>query len=102
MHPISYAIIIICVLLLLATACEERPAVHNTATIPVAAGSAVNINTATVEELKALPYIGDKVAAKIIEHREINGPFRRPEHLMLIPGISDERFRKIRPLVRVE
>ncbi len=42
------------------------------------------------------------MAAQIVEHRERYGPFRRPEHLMLIPGISDSRFRKIRDLVRVD
>ncbi|MEQ1764753.1 MAG: ComEA family DNA-binding protein [Pyrinomonadaceae bacterium] len=63
---------------------------------------AININTATLDELERIPHVGEKVAALIIEHREENGPFRRVEHLMLIQGISDKRFRKIRPLVRVE
>ena len=64
--------------------------------------SAININTASIDELERIPHIGEKVAARIIEYREVNGPFRRIEHLMLIQGISDKRFRKIRPLVRVE
>lgn len=64
--------------------------------------AAININTASVEELTRIPHVGEKVASKIIEHREQNGPFRRVEHLMLIQGISDKRFRKIRPLVKVE
>ena len=62
----------------------------------------ININTATLDEPQSIPHVGEKVAARIIEHREVNGPFRRVEHLMLIQGISDKRFRKIRPLVRVE
>ena len=62
----------------------------------------ININTAPAEELQRIPHVGEKLASKIIEHRELNGPFRRVEHLMLIPGISDKRFRKIRPMVRVE
>lgn len=64
--------------------------------------NAININTADREELAKLPYIGDKIAERIIEHRNANGPFERPEQLMLIQGISDERFRKIRSMVRVE
>ena len=63
---------------------------------------AVNINTASPEELQKVPHIGGSIAKKIIAHRETHGPFRRVEHLMLIQGISDKRFRKIRPLVRVE
>ena len=62
----------------------------------------ININTASLDELTRIPHVGEKVAARIIEYREVNGPFRRVEHLMLIQGISDSRFRKIRPLVRVE
>lgn len=42
------------------------------------------------------------MAQKIIEHREKQGPFRRPEELMLIRGISDIRFRRIRHLIRVK
>ena len=63
---------------------------------------AVNINTAPVEDLQNIPHVGESLARKIIQYREANGPFRRVEHLMLIQGISDKRFRKIRPLVRVE
>lgn len=64
--------------------------------------NAININTASLDELQAIPHVGQSLARKIIEHREQNGPFRRPEHLMLISGIGDERYRKIRPLIRVE
>jgi competence ComEA-like helix-hairpin-helix protein len=63
---------------------------------------AVNINTAPMEELQKIPHVGETIAKKIIAHRQAHGPFRRVEHLMLIQGISDKRFRKIRPLVRVE
>lgn len=63
---------------------------------------AININTASTEELQRIPHVGESLAARIIEHREKHGAFRKVEHLMLIQGISDKRFRKIRPLVRVE
>lgn len=66
------------------------------------ANTGVNINTASSEDLEKLPYIGPGVAVKIIEYRDKNGPFRRAEHLMLIDGISEKRFREIRPLIRVE
>jgi competence ComEA-like helix-hairpin-helix protein len=72
------------------------------ATVPPTLPHAVNINNAPLEELQKIPHIGESLARKIIEHRETNGPFRRAEHLMLIQGVSDKRFRKIRPLVRVE
>ncbi len=59
----------------------------------------VNINTASIEELDRLPNIGRKTAESIIAYREINGPFRRPEHLMLIRGVSESRFLEIRHLI---
>jgi len=61
----------------------------------------ININTATTEELQRIPYVGERMAEAIIEHREKFGAFRRPEHLILLNGFSDERFRKVRHLIRV-
>ncbi len=63
---------------------------------------AVNINTATVEELEKLPNIGRKMAEAIIEFRTVNGPFRRPEHLMQIRGVSEARFAELRPYIKTD
>ena len=68
---------------------------------PIAA-EAININTASIDELQRIPHIGESMAQRIIERREKYGPFKRPEHLMLLKGMSDIRFRRIRHLVRVE
>jgi competence ComEA-like helix-hairpin-helix protein len=62
----------------------------------------VNINRATREELGRLPGIGAGIAARIVEHRERNGPFRRVEHLLAVRGISEGRFEQLRALVAVE
>jgi competence protein ComEA len=62
----------------------------------------INLNTASADELKTLPGIGPGFAARIIEHREKYGPFRRAEHLMIIRGISEKRFAKLREFVTVE
>ena len=64
--------------------------------------NALNINTASAAELEKIPHIGEKLAVKIVEHRERHGNFRKPEQLMLIPGISDQMFREIRPMIRVD
>lgn len=63
---------------------------------------AVNINSANLKELEKLQGVGEKTARKIIEHREKFGKFRRSEHLMLIEGISDRRFRKMRSMIKVD
>jgi competence ComEA-like helix-hairpin-helix protein len=66
------------------------------------AENAVNINTATIAELEKLPNVGAKTALRIVEHREKYGGFRKPEHLILVPGISDRRFRELQSLVKTE
>ncbi|HKO36729.1 MAG TPA: ComEA family DNA-binding protein [Pyrinomonadaceae bacterium] len=62
----------------------------------------INLNTANAKELEVLPGIGKGLAERIVEHREKYGPFRRAEHLMMVRGISETRFRALRHLVTVE
>ncbi len=64
--------------------------------------SAININSASAAELEKLPHVGEQTAREIVEHRAKFGRFRRPEHLMLVRGISDERFREMKNFVKVE
>ena len=64
--------------------------------------SAIDINTASAEELARLPNIGRQKAQEIIKHREKFGRFRKPEHILLVGGISDELFQKVKTLIKVE
>jgi len=66
-----------------------------------AATQAININTATVDQLKTLNGIGDVIAARIIEYREANGPFKVPEDIMKVKGIGDKKFEKIKDIITV-
>ena len=68
----------------------------------LSAVNAVNINTALSVELEKLPFIGTETAQNIIEHREKYGKFRRAEHLLLVRGVSDKKFRQIKNMVKVE
>lgn len=61
----------------------------------------VNINTATLEELKTLKGIGDSYAARIIEYRQAT-PFKEPEDLMNVKGIGEKTFEKIKDRIVVE
>jgi len=61
----------------------------------------INLNTATAAELETLPGVGKVIAERIVAHRQQYGPFRRAEHLMMVRGISDNKFRELRPLVIV-
>lgn len=85
------------------SACGRKTAsLTSTPEAPAVAENAININTASEEELARIPYIGEKFAKKIVAHRDAFGPFRRPEHLMLVDGVSEKKFRLIRSLVRTE
>lgn len=98
-----------CLLIAAATACVKLPrraalAVDKAPTAQSLKQSSTpfSINRASREELEKLPGIGPALAARIIEHRERHGPFRRVEHLLIVRGISERRFREIRALITAE
>ena len=62
----------------------------------------ININTASVEELTQLKGIGPNHAAKIIEFREKNGPFKIPEDIMQVPGIGQKTFENNKDFIIVQ
>ena len=62
---------------------------------------ALNLNTASIRELDALPGIGPALAKKIVEFREKKGGFKRIEELLAVPGISEKRWRVLKELVYV-
>jgi DNA uptake protein ComE-like DNA-binding protein len=49
-----------------------------------------------------LPGIGKGLAERIIEHRQKYGPFAKPEHLIMVRGISEHRFLAMRDQITVE
>lgn len=63
---------------------------------------AVNLNTATVEELARLPGVGEVIARRIIRHRARSGKFRSVDELLVVRGISAKKLEKLRPYVTVE
>jgi competence protein ComEA len=97
-------LLLLAVLCLLTVNCKQNAEqqILSTENQFATAENAININTASREELEKLPNIGEKTAEKIIEHRTRFGSFRRIENLMLVEGISDKKFRRIRPLIKAE
>jgi competence ComEA-like helix-hairpin-helix protein len=76
----------------------DEPATITMATAVVSASRPIlDVNTATVEELRTLPGIGPKLAERIIAHR----PFKSVADLDLVPGIGPVTLRRLEPLVRV-
>ena len=66
------------------------------------AGVRINLNTASAEELAALPGIGQTRAADIVRYREENGPFRVAADVMQVRGIGEGVYEMIVELVTVE
>ena len=66
-----------------------------------AAPLSVNLNTASLQELMALPGIGETLAGRIVAYREENGPFLRADQVMAISGIGPGTYEKLRAHVRV-
>jgi competence protein ComEA len=62
----------------------------------------ININTATIEELKTLPRIGPKLAEAIVNYRDKNGPFKSIDELDNVPRIGPKTLEAIKPYIYVE
>jgi comEA protein len=65
-------------------------------------GETVNINTANLKSLSALPGIGPELAKRIIDYRSKNGIFKSIEELKNVKGIGEKIFAKISPQIRVK
>jgi competence protein ComEA len=62
----------------------------------------VNLNTATLEELITLDGIGQKVAERILNFREKNGPFQNPEDLMMVKGVGEKIFEANKDKIEIQ
>ncbi len=61
----------------------------------------VNLNTATLEELDALPGVGPSTAKNIIAYREAHGGFAAPEEIMNVKRIGEKTFEKLKEFIKV-
>jgi competence protein ComEA len=61
----------------------------------------VNLNTASAVDLEGLPGIGAKTAARIVEYRQKNGPFKKIEELMNVRGVGEKNFLKLKPQITI-
>jgi competence protein ComEA len=57
----------------------------------------ININTATVDELKAHPYIKYSIANPIVSYRNEHGAFSKIEDIKKVMAVTDEVYKKISP-----
>jgi competence protein ComEA len=66
-----------------------------------AAGTKVNVNTATAADLETLPNIGPTMAQRIVDYRQANGPFETVEDIQNVPGIGAAKFAALKDLITV-
>lgn len=79
---------------------EDNTVVNNIETT-TNASNMVNINSATLEELKTLNGIGDVKANGIIEYREKSGGFTSTDQIKEVDGIGEKMFEKIKDKIEV-
>jgi competence protein ComEA len=72
-----------------------------TAAIPEKAGSKVNLNRASADELQTLPGVGPVLAQRMVEWRKAHGRYRTIDDLQEVKGIGKKRMEQLRPLVTV-
>ncbi len=68
---------------------------------PAGGTAAVDLNTATLEQLDTLPGVGPVTAQRILDWRAANGRFTAVEQLREVDGIGEARYAKLKDLVRV-
>jgi competence protein ComEA len=80
---------------------SSGPAPRSRSTAKAPFTGTLNINTASATDLQALPGIGAKTAARIVDYRQKNGPFKKIEELMNVQGVGEKNFLKLKPQITV-
>ncbi len=60
----------------------------------------VDLNTAGPIELSQLPGVGPALARRLVDHRDLHGPFQTPESLLDVPGVGEATLARLRPHLR--
>jgi competence protein ComEA len=75
------------------------PTAASDSSTPTGSGGLVDLNTATAEQLDALPGVGPVLAQHILEWRAAHGRFDSADQLGEVSGIGPSKYAELRPLV---
>jgi competence protein ComEA len=60
----------------------------------------VDLNSAGTVELSQLPGVGPALARRLVDHRDLHGPFQTPESLLDVPGVGEATLARLLPHLR--
>lgn len=80
---------------------EIEADVPESGTSPLMAAYTVDLNSADWPEFEPLPNVGERLARRIVESRETDGPFQSVDDLDRIDGIGQKTIDRLRPYLRV-
>ncbi|WP_296647284.1 helix-hairpin-helix domain-containing protein [Romboutsia sp. 13368] len=81
---------------------SDYTSINNNESIQDEKSDLININKATIQELDALPGIGEATANKIINYREENGEFKSVDEIKNVNGIGDKKYEELKSLISIE
>lgn len=76
--------------------------VESTASTTVRPKNALNVNTASVEELMKLPHFSRKMAESLVRFREEVSAFVYPEDIIYVKGLGEKIFERIKDSIYAE
>jgi len=68
----------------------------------ISLGIPIGINSATAEDLEALPGIGEKLALRIVAYRGENGKFQNMDALLEVNGMGEKKLSRIKPYTNLD
>lgn len=64
-------------------------------------GLAVDVKTASAEDLEALPGVGPVMAQRLVQYRQTHGPFKDLEALLAVAGLGKQKLARLKPYLMV-